>query len=91
MGSSMRLYIKNAIFSSLMIQNLINDLLDVAKINNSAFVINNSYFNLIETIQEAFGIIQFHAEQKNIVLSLEFDESTPFILRKVYSDKRRFL
>ena len=43
-------YIKNAIFSSLMITNLINDLLDQAKMEKSKFEIDLEYFNMIEVI-----------------------------------------
>ena len=84
---SIKLYSRNALFSSKVITNLVNDLLDAAKIENLAFSLNNNYFNLIETIQEAFSIIQFHADNKDISLLLEFDESKPFIFRKVYGDK----
>jgi signal transduction histidine kinase len=72
-------------------KNLINDLLDAAKIENLAFTLNNNYFNLVETIQEAFSIIHFQAEQKNISLILELNESVPFIFRKVFSDRQRLL
>ena len=37
-----------------MIENLINDLLDLAKIENNKFTLNNKYFDLIETIKETF-------------------------------------
>lgn len=37
--------------SSLMLENLINDLLDLAKIENNKFSLNNKNFDLTETIE----------------------------------------
>ena len=62
-----------------MITNLIEDLLDLAKMENSVFKLNNDYFNLIDVITEAFNIVSFSAEEKNIKLLLEVDRSKPFI------------
>jgi len=62
-----------------MITNLIEDLLDLAKMENSVFKLNHDYFNLIDVITEAFNIVSFSAEEKNIKLLLEVDRSKPFI------------
>jgi signal transduction histidine kinase len=40
-----------------MVENLINDLLDMAKLENNSFNISNEYFDLAQTIFEAFQII----------------------------------
>ena len=74
-----------------MMTNLINDLLDQAKLEKSVFNLNNTYFNIIEVVQEAFQIISFQAEAKQIKLLLELDENQPFILKQVYSDRGRLL
>jgi len=50
----MKMYLDNAVFSSLTLVNLVNDLLDLAKIESATFVINNEYVNLIEVVQQAF-------------------------------------
>lgn len=55
---------------SKMITNLINDMLDLAKFENSQFKINEDFFNLIEVITEAFNMIAYTAEEKNIKLLL---------------------
>lgn len=41
-------------FSQQMMENLINDLLDLAKMQNNTFHFNNSYFSLSNVIYEAF-------------------------------------
>jgi two-component system sensor histidine kinase/response regulator len=84
-------YIKNSIFSSLMITNLINELLDQAKLEKSTFELDNEYFNLFEVIIHAFQILKFQAETKNIKLMLQIDQSKPFLFCKIWGDKRRYL
>ena len=37
--------------SSNMLENLINDLLDLAKIENNKFTLNQNYFDLAETVE----------------------------------------
>ena len=44
-----------------MVENLINDLLDLAKLENSSFVLDNSYFNLTEIIFQAMQMLSFSA------------------------------
>ena len=43
-------FIQNSIFSAFMVTNLINDLLDHAKLENNAFQLNYEYFNLVDAI-----------------------------------------
>lgn len=42
--------LRKQMFSQRMVENLINDLLDLAKLENSSFVLDKSYFNLAEII-----------------------------------------
>jgi signal transduction histidine kinase len=46
------------VFSSAMNENLINDLLDHAKLENNKFQINTDFFNLVQTIKNSISIIQ---------------------------------
>jgi signal transduction histidine kinase len=39
-----------------MLENLINDLLDLAKLENNTFSLTKEYFNLMDTIYQAFKI-----------------------------------
>ena len=54
--------LKNSLFSSTMILNLVNDLLDLAKMESQSFNLNNNYFNLFETINKAFANINYQAK-----------------------------
>ena len=47
--------LQRSLFSSKMLLNLVNDLLDLAKIEQNTFQFNEEYFDLIETIDNAFG------------------------------------
>lgn len=59
MFSKLDNYLNNAIFASFTLCNLINDLLDSAKLETSTFTLNNEYFNLYEVILQAFQIVRF--------------------------------
>ena len=61
-------FLQNAVFSSTMLGNLINDLLDLAKFESGTFKFHNDYFDLIEVIEQAFETIRFQAERKEITI-----------------------
>eukprot|EP00347_Sterkiella_histriomuscorum_P019508 403341364 len=83
--------LKNSMFGSTMLLNLINDLLDLAKIENSSFNLNTSYFNLFETIQKAIDTIEFQAQQKNIFIQNEFSEDKTEYFVQILGDQNRYL
>ena len=53
----MKLYLDNAVFSSNTLVNLVNDLLDLAKMESATFTMNNEHVNLVEVIQQAFQVV----------------------------------
>lgn len=57
--NELELLLKNSLFSSTMLLNLINDLLDLAKIENSSFNFQATYFNLFEIINHALDALDF--------------------------------
>ena len=57
-----------------MIENLINDLLDLAKFERNQFEFNKEYFNLSQTIYEAFEIVYKSAQAKGINLVATIDK-----------------
>ena len=54
-----------------MLLNLINDLLDLAKLENQKFHINEEYFDLNKLVEQAFKTFKIQAEEKNIDLIYE--------------------
>lgn len=61
------------IFSMQMTETLINDLLDLAKLENEKFQLNTSYFSLIDTIHSSFQILIKSAIIKKVTLAAEID------------------
>lgn len=74
-----------------MMTNLINDLLDLAKMTNQAFKLDLQQRNLIEVIEQAFDIIVYQADDKKLKLYLMVDKMRPFVFRNVMIDQRRML
>ena len=60
-------------YSSKFMENLINDLLDFAKLENNKFKLYDEYYNLQSTITESFEMMLFWAKQKNIQLTADID------------------
>ena len=56
-----------------MIENLINDLLDLAKLENCKFELNNEPFNLVQVISGSFHILHNMAKQRGITLRAVID------------------
>ena len=52
---------------------LINDLLDLAKMENNSFTLTQEYFNLNKIIKESFQILLHMANDNNIYLKAEID------------------
>ena len=79
------------IFSQTMLENLINDLLDLAKLENNQFTLSKEYFNLSLSIFESFQILHESAKSKGIKLEAEVDEKVNLeLISSVLGDHRRF-
>ena len=79
-------------FSQKMMENLINDLLDLAKIENDSFNISSEYFDLGSLIFEAFHMMAYKAADAKVSLTAEIDEKQNLdLLANIYGDQRRFL
>ena len=74
-----------------MMENLINDLLDLAKLNRNQFVFSKEYFNLSTTIYESFQILHQSAKSKGINLEAEIDQKVNLdLIQSVLGDQRRY-
>jgi two-component system sensor histidine kinase/response regulator len=81
-----------------MLLNLINDLLDLAKMENSSFNLNASYFNLLEdVISKSVTTLNHMIKQKNLNVIIEntkgpgLPDGCEHYLRSIHGDKSRFL
>jgi signal transduction histidine kinase len=64
--------------------NLIEDILDFSRIQFSNFDLNYSCFHIDEIIDEVFEIVEYQANDKNIKLIKEINESA-----EIKSDRKR--
>ena len=73
-----------------MLLNLINDLLDLAKMENCQFNLNTTMFNLHDVIERAVETLSFQAEQRNISLYYDFDEKNAGYFIEISGDDNRY-
>ncbi|GAB1370370.1 hypothetical protein MASR1M45_04300 [Candidatus Kapaibacterium sp.] len=59
---------------------LINDILDLSKIEAGKIIINKSKINIIDLCEEVYKIFEIIVTQKNISLEINVDDSVPDIL-----------
>lgn len=57
-----------------MTENLINDLLDLAKLENNSFQLTREYFDLTQIIHEAFTMMIHMTKDSNIKLQANIDK-----------------
>jgi signal transduction histidine kinase len=67
-------FMSSQIYSSTLLLNQVNDLLDLAKDENNKFVINNSFFNLSKAAANSLQTLEFLASSKGITTSVEEEE-----------------
>ena len=65
-------YVENIAYQSNMLLTLINDLMDLAKLETLNFKLNEDYFSLPELIRQAFKTVRCQANKKKINLIHEF-------------------
>lgn len=72
-------------------ENLINDLLDLAKLENNSFHFSKDYFNLGNSIYEAFQILISSANNQNIQLMATIDQLCNLdLIQDIYGDEGRY-
>lgn len=62
-------------YSSNISANLINDLLDFAKMQQLSFTISKGWFNIVKTVENAFHVLRFEQKRKNIDLKLTISDT----------------
>jgi signal transduction histidine kinase len=75
-----------------MLFNLINDLLDLAKLENNSFSFSNDYFSLANIVFEAFQMLGFSATERQVDLKAIIDSQVNLsMIQSIHGDSRRFL
>jgi len=84
--------LSHVLLSQHMMENLINDLLDLAKLENNTFTLTNEPFDLAKTVYEAFDILLHQANERKIGLRAKIDSKDNLrFIQHLYGDQRRYL
>lgn len=67
---------------------LVDDLLDLSKIEKNLIEIEQKPFDLVKAIQQIDKLIRFKSEQKKIEFKVEIDKNIP---KKIIGDKKRLI
>ena len=65
---------------------IINDILDLSKIESGKLIIDEVEFNLDNLIENTIDLIKFQARKKSIDIKIEYDRDTP---KELYGDSLR--
>ena len=83
---------KKQLISQWMIENLINDLMDQAKMDKNQFKLDIEYFNLLDTIHQVFEIMMILAHEYGVELYAQIDDPKNLKYLKLFrGDKRRYI
>ena len=75
-------------FTSTVMMNLLQDLMDLARIDIRKFQLNNDHFDLFEVIRKTFVLVKPFAVQKNILLKEPIPkENSEKYFRQIFSDE----
>ena len=73
-----------------MLENLINDLIDMAKIENNKFSLNQDFYDLTHTVHQTLEILLFQANEKKIEFNVIIDKKSNLsLIKQIYGDTRR--
>ncbi|MGE8721759.1 PAS domain S-box protein [Leptospira terpstrae] len=73
-------YVRNAISSAHGLLGIINDVLDISKIEAGKLVLNEVTSNLKQIINDSLGVLKWKANEKGIQLKLEEGQNLPEII-----------
>jgi signal transduction histidine kinase len=81
------LYIRIVKNSAIHLQNLIQDALDLSRIDNNKFELNFDFFDIRNTINEVREILEFQIKEKHLNFFVRIDNLIP---QQIYSDQQRY-
>ena len=74
-----------------MLENLINDMMDIAKLDNKHFKLDEDYFDLNLTVLKTLDMISHQAYKQKVELRGTIDDpKTLLYLSSIVGDERRF-
>lgn len=77
-------YIKEIDFSSQVLLNIVNSVLDLSKIEAGKMALQHTWFNTNELLLKIHSMMNIKATEKQILLSLNIDKNTP---KNIYLDQ----
>lgn len=80
-------YVNNVLVSGKHLLQLINNILDIAKIEAGKFALEYSVFSVDEALEEVIAVLKSIANKRNISISKEFLCSSEY---KIYADRVKF-
>ncbi len=80
-------YINNILISGEHLLQLINNILDISKIEAGMFVLEYSVFSIKEAVEEAIVVLKSLAAKKNLNITVDYECSEDY---KLYSDRVKF-
>ena len=81
MTKEQRDYVKSIHQSSEVLLGIVNDILEIATIQNGKLVFDNEDFNLKELLFNVVNVMQYKAKEKDIFLELLLPPEIPYILK----------
>ena len=79
-------YIQKIDNSARILLNILNDILDLSKIEAGKFTIEKINFNLYHTIESSLDLVRFSAKEKSIGLKVNYQDNLP---EELYGDNLR--
>ena len=74
-----------------MLENLVNDMMDLAKLDNRHFKLDDDYFNLNHTILRTLDMFSHQAFQQRVEIRGTVDDpNTLFYVSRMIGDERRY-
>ena len=67
-------------------ENVINDAMDISRLENNKFEINKAMFDFRETVEEVYEVMKFQVDARDLDFKLRISDSVPSL---IYSDQKR--
>jgi two-component system phosphate regulon sensor histidine kinase PhoR len=83
-----RQFVEKAYSNTIRLNTLLNDLIDISRIESGELRMSFRYFNLIELLKDAVNSLEIRAQQKGVTLLLKTPENRELM---VYGDKDRIM